>query len=828
MGFRRALSTALVLSLILWIGLSSGATVRGGFSLVTSASAQEAEHAAITEEDYVAWERVAKRAEESLANHRASGAAFEELRNDLADWRSRFLTEQNRNSDQISTLKNQIEALGPVPEEGQSESPELAARRAQLEEEYNTLVAPALKAREAHARANGLISRFDSLLRTRQQEQFLQRGPSPIFPSTLIAAGEELHTVFRILVGEIRSSATLRSDITQFRQNLLQITILLGLSLLLLIRGRTWFRKLVIWIMRRGGRDGALVGAMVLSLGQVILPVIGVILLVAALMSTRMLGPNGENLLLSVTGMGIAFFFARWLGGQIFPKMENWPTPLDLSARERVRGRFYSSSLGVLFAAAILIKRIGSLFTLSVETQYVLGFPVIILASICLFGLAKLLISHGAKEATEAPEDGFDDPAGDERSFVDRTIWITGRACRVFAVAAPLASLAGYTPAAVYLSLSPALTLTILAMVSFLQTLSMEIFGWIGGEQKTRREGLFPVLVNFALIVGATPFIALSWGVRRADLEELWVNLQEGFLIGDTRISLTVLVVFGIAFFAGILVTRLVQAAFRASVLPRTRIDPGGQKAVVSGLGYLGLFVSAMIAVSAAGLDLSNLAIVAGALSVGVGFGLQNIVSNFVSGLILLIERPVTEGDWVEVGGVMGTVRKISVRATTIETFDRNNVVVPNSDFVSSQVTNWTRGNLTGRLILPVGVAYGSDTRRVAQILQEIAEAHPLVIVNPPPLIVFQGFGADSLDFEMRVILRDINFGLGTRTELNHQIAERFAQEGIEIPFAQRDIWLRNPEALNRPPPVGTPMPMGPPRPDPDPEFPESPTEDDT
>jgi potassium efflux system protein len=231
--------------------------------------------------------------------------------------------------------------------------------------------------------------------------------------------------------------------------------------------------------------------------------------------------------------------------------------------------------------------------------------------------------------------------------------------------------------------------------------------------------------------------------------------------------------------------------------LVETHMEPSAREALVTTFGYVAVGVAALISLSLAGISFSNLAIIAGALSVGVGFGLQNIVNNFVSGIIMLVERPVRSGDWIVVGNTEGIVQRISIRSTTIRTFDRADVIVPNSDLISGQVTNWTLGNTWGRAKVQVGVAYGSDIDTVTELLLDVAKSHADVVKGnlslPDPYVLFLEFGDSSLNFELRAIIRDVNRRLHVISDLNRAINTVFNAHGIEIPFPQRDLHFREP-----------------------------------
>ena len=747
--------------------------------------------------DYEQWQRTAERAEQVVERAAASTESLEALRAQLAGWREQFLAAQGQNTTRIATLEAQLEALGPPPEEGATEPPDVAQRRAELQEQLENLRAPVRNAEAAFTRAQGLISEIDAIIRARQVDALLSLGATPLNPANWALALGEVGQATRKMQLEVETAIATPSRVAEARNRLPGIFLLLAGGFVLLLRGHRWVDRAGAH-MRARARRGTSVWALLISIGHILLPLAGLSAIIFAAAYSGLAGPRLSRMLAFLPLAFALLLGFRWLGQRLYNPVES-EAVIPLAEGPRREARYYSTLLALLIVVQITISAFVNLGDLSQATEAVLQFPVTVLMGLVLFRMGVILGRYrGASD-------------DDEGAFVARAIRSLGRASLVVGALMPLLAAIGYLNAS--LLIRPwIVSLAILGLVLILQRLVRDLDQLITGRE-TAGEGLIPVLLGMVLTIAALPFLALVWGARVADLTEIWARFREGFMLGETRVSPTDFLVFVVVFVLGYLATRALQGGLRNSLLPRTALDKGAQNAIISGLGYVGIFLAGLIAISAAGIDLSSLAIVAGALSVGIGFGLQNIVQNFVSGIILLIERPVSEGDWIEVGGQMGIVRKISVRSTRIETFDRTDVIVPNGDFVSGVVTNWTRGNTIGRVIVPVGVAYGTDTRKVERILREVAEDHPMVLMQPPPSVFFRGFGADSLDFEIRAILRDVNWVMAVHSEMNHAIAKRFAEEGVEIPFAQRDVWLRNPETLVR---EAAPEPAPPPRtPDP-------------
>ncbi|TJZ82385.1 DUF3772 domain-containing protein [Paracoccus hibiscisoli] len=750
--------------------------------------------------NYQIWEQVAERAEALTANPQATNEELARTRTRIIDWRDQLQAGQTVNGDRIATLRNQIDALGPAPAEGETEDEELANRRAELNRQLSTAQAPRLAATEATSRANSIISQIDEIARQRQALELSKQTASPLLPQSWGAAAGDGLALAQGIGAEVTGRDATPQAWADLRPRLPQVAAYLIAALVILTWGRAWIVALPSRLSSRATEHSRAVLAFVVSLGQIAIPMAGVYLGISAIQATGLPGPWTTPILNALPVAAVILFGGIWMARALFPRTAIAYTSLQMSEGARVSAGRVVTLLALLMAIHHILSRAvlplsglyeqGEAQVGRVPVQFseaaagVWHLALIVLAALAMFRLGNILRRLTREAVTQ------------DLSYRHWIVAWAGQLTRILAPIAVVVTAAGYINMGNLMVWPWLFSLALVGLLILLQDFVADLFNMLQRGAEGAREGLAPLLSGFALVLASVPLFLVIWGATPQELSEYWIRFRQGFSLGGVTLSPGAILTFLIIFAVGYALTRGVQGMLRNSILPKTRLDAGGQNALVAGLGYVGIFLAALMAITSAGIDLSSFAIVAGALSVGIGFGLQNIVSNFVSGIILLIERPVSVGDWVSAGGQQGIVKKISVRSTMVETFDKTEVIVPNSDFISQPVTNWTRHNKIGRIIIPIGVGYRSDTRQVERILREITEDHPLVAIDPAPAILFRGLGADSLNFEIRAILADVGTGLGVTSDLLHSVVARFAEEGIEIPFAQRDIWLRNPEAL--------------------------------
>lgn len=465
-------------------------------------------------------------------------------------------------------------------------------------------------------------------------------------------------------------------------------------------------------------------------------------------------------------------------------------------------------SAATIFALDFYISRLNSVLFTPLSLALGEGAVADLLIAILLgFALRTISKGHQALVDPNAPE-------GLSQGIL-RWRWVQF-VCWIAVLAIPVAQVFGYLSLSQFIAtqlvvtgiIMGALALSIMLVDETLtrgigeggdESLAEQIGNTLG-VQRNRIE-LTAILVNglfkLTLIVIAMSFLLVPWGLESKDVFTWLRGAFFGISIGGLTFSMATIFMSILIFFAIIVITRSIQAWLESRFLPHTNLDIGIRTSVKTAFGYLGILLAFSLSLTYLGFDLSSLAIVAGALSLGIGFGLQSIVNNFVSGLILLVERPIKSGDWIVVGSDEGYVRKISVRSTEIQTFDNASVIIPNSDLISGVVTNWMHKDMKGRVKIPIGVGYGSDPVQVQEILLEIAEAHPAVMQRPQPRAYFLDFGASSLDFELRVHLRNIDTGLTIKSELRTTILTKLREANIEIPFPQQDINLKDIDRLS-------------------------------
>ncbi len=310
-------------------------------------------------------------------------------------------------------------------------------------------------------------------------------------------------------------------------------------------------------------------------------------------------------------------------------------------------------------------------------------------------------------------------------------------------------------------------------------------------RSKSSIKVLFLILIFFIALPLSLDFLM---GTR---LSKYVSWLESGISIGGTKITIiniAYLVIFLVFF---IFVSRIIRDTLQNRILPRTRLDIGARASFVNIVIYTFWILAIYTGINILGINLSSLAFMAGALGIGIGFGLQNVVNNFVSGIILLFDPSIQVGDMVQIGDDWGTVNRINIRTTIIQTFDNASLIIPNSEMISNKVTNWSFKDPKVRRQVDVGVAYGSDVQLVHKILLQIVNDMPEIMNDPAPRVDFTDFADSALIFRIRFWITSPEFWLAAPTELRFKIDEEFKKNGIEIAFPQQDIHIRSASGLD-------------------------------
>lgn len=716
----------------------------------------------------------------------------------LADLRRRILGAGEELRGKIAELEPRhgeaearVKQLGPAPaKDATPENPAVSAEREAMNLAFSELDGALKQARLFLVRTDQLTERLNAQRQSLYARELFQRSPSALDPALWIEAAEAIPGEVRRRVELFELWAASAQGPTGLARVAGALLALAAIIFVAVAVTRWWLPRFDI----RGhtetrfakARTGFLV-ALWLAVRTPLAVVAGLVALEVFGLWPRRFEELGAGL---VAGTAVAAFGRGVARGLLAPDnpVRRLVAVDDLTAVCLHDHLVWTTrALGILMALQVLHKILYAPLALTIATNAVFGFAIVALLIHLVFCLRR------AQEA--APEAAVAAP------WVRPLAWF-------FAAAIVTALIIGYAGFAAFVAFRIVVAAAVLCALYLLLVIADALFTDALDENTARGRAIASNLgiahrniaiagtllsagIRVVLILIAVVVVIGPWEVSTADLLSTAQSTSLTFRIGEVSISFRAIVSAAAALLLGLFLTRMGQRWLQTQLLPRTALEPSLQLSIATIFGYIGVITAIMMAMGSLGIDLQKIAFVAGALSVGIGFGLQAVVSNFVSGLILLAERPIRVGDSIVVKGEEGWVRRIRVRATEIETFDRASVIVPNSELITGVVKNWTHANTMGRIVVKVGVGYDSDPERVREILTAIAVEHPQVLKTPPPRAFLVAFGDSALNFELRCVVSDVENGLAVKSDLHFALLARFRAAGIEIPYPQQEVRLK-------------------------------------
>ncbi len=734
------------------------------------------------------WTRILDEADRIAQTPGVSPDQIEEYRRLLGDVRSEAQNARQAAETRVKAVEPLLNALGKPPADDQPpESEDIAAQRRQYTDDLSDYRARMGMAELVITRASAVERTLHALGRHQLREFLRERSPAPLEPATLRDGLEELPSyllsIVRIPVDWFRElPSTERGFVLWYSGITVTLAVIVGWTL----------RR---FLLRRFGCNPGqsdpsyrrrLGAAIAEGIANGVIPafILGALLSWASLPENLLTEPVAR--VYATLGAVLIFYVlcVALTHAVLNPGLAHWRLfPLPSRAASAIARRI--ALLAGLMALDGFLRHATTDARPSPALLAVYGLLLHSGEALLLFALTRgwLWRREGASATDVHPSVA--------RRLFSVARWLTA----VLSLLVVVALLWGYGNLGAYLIRALLVTGLVAGLLFLLHGLLLELldlFYFPDTADGPRQGHILRFWFNFLLTgvvwVMGIILVAPGWGVPLADLW-IWSHwLFDEVTIGNFTLSLPEIGAAIMVFAVALIVNRMVRRLLLESILPQTRLSPGAQYSIAAGASYFGVFIAIMLGIAALGIHLENIALVAGALSVGIGFGLRNIVNNLLSGMILLVERPVKVGDWVIVGDKEGIVRNINMRSIELESFQRASVIVPNADMIAYPVINMTHRHTVGRIEITVGVAYGSNTAKVRELLLKCARLHLKVLHEPAPFVLFREFGPSRMEFELRCFTGDVMERLTIASDLRHAIDQQFREEGIVIPFPQQVV----------------------------------------